>query len=73
MMRYERDIKDHPGAFGPQGRRPGGDHEAHKAELLSTIYEIRTAPEQVNLDEMLKEYEAKDLLDLIRKMRAGKR
>jgi hypothetical protein len=25
------------------------------------------------LDEMLKEYEAKDLLDLIRKIRAGKR
>jgi hypothetical protein len=44
-----------------------------RRELLSTIYEIRTAPEQVNLDEMLKEYEAKDLLDLIRKMRAGKR
>jgi hypothetical protein len=43
-----------------------------RRELLSTIYEIRTAPEQVNLDEMLKEYEAKDLLDLIRKMRAGK-
>jgi hypothetical protein len=44
-----------------------------RRELLSTIYEIRTAPEQVNLDEMLKEYEAKDLLDLIRKIRAGKR
>jgi hypothetical protein len=44
-----------------------------RRELLSTIYEIRTTPEQVNLDEMLKEYEAKDLLDLIRKMRAGKR
>jgi hypothetical protein len=44
-----------------------------KRELLSTIYEIRTTPEQVNLDEMLKEYEAKDLLDLIRKIRAGKR
>lgn len=44
-----------------------------RRELLSTIYEIRTTPEQVNLDEMLKEYEAKDLLDLIKKMRAGKR
>ena len=44
-----------------------------RRELLSTIYEIRTAPEQVNLDEMLKEYEAKDLLELIRKIRAGKR
>lgn len=44
-----------------------------RREMLSTIYEIRTTPEQVNLDEMLKEYEAKDLLDLIRKMRAGKR
>ncbi|MCG2871726.1 MAG: hypothetical protein L7H13_05740 [Sulfolobales archaeon] len=44
-----------------------------RRELLSTIYEIRTTPEQVNLDEMLKEYEAKDLLDLIRKIRAGKR
>ncbi|PVU69801.1 hypothetical protein DDW06_02280 [Sulfolobales archaeon SCGC AB-777_K20] len=44
-----------------------------RRELLSTIYEIRTTPERVNLDEMLKEYEAKDLLDLIRKMRAGKR
>lgn len=44
-----------------------------RRELLSTIYEIRTAPERVDLDEMLKEYEAKDLLDLIRKMRAGKR
>jgi hypothetical protein len=44
-----------------------------KRKLLSTIYEIRTTPEQVNLDEMLKEYEAKDLLDLIRKIRAGKR
>jgi hypothetical protein len=44
-----------------------------KRELLSTIYEIRTTPEQVNLDEMLKEYEAKDLLDLIRKIRAGKK
>lgn len=44
-----------------------------RRELLSTIYEIRTTPEQVNLDEMLKEYEVKDLLDLIRKMRAGKR
>ncbi|MDT7906391.1 MAG: hypothetical protein RQ863_07315, partial [Sulfolobales archaeon] len=43
-----------------------------RRELLSTIYEIRTTPEQVNLDEMLKEYEAKDLLDLIRKIRAGK-
>ncbi|MCQ4450413.1 MAG: hypothetical protein NO110_06955, partial [Sulfolobales archaeon] len=41
-----------------------------RRELLSTIYEIRTTPEQVNLDEMLKEYEAKDLLDLIRKIRA---
>jgi hypothetical protein len=44
-----------------------------RRELLSTIYEIRTTPERVDLDEMLKEYEAKDLLDLIRKMRAGKR
>ena len=44
-----------------------------RRELLSTIYEIKTTPEQVNLDEMLKEYEAKDLLDLIRKIRAGKR
>jgi hypothetical protein len=44
-----------------------------RRELLSTIYEIRTTPEQINLDEMLKEYEAKDLLDLIRKIRAGKR
>jgi hypothetical protein len=44
-----------------------------RRELLSTIYEIRTTPEQVNLDEMLKEYEAKDLLDLIRKIRAGKK
>ncbi|MCG2884350.1 MAG: hypothetical protein L7H01_05655 [Sulfolobales archaeon] len=44
-----------------------------RRELLSTIYEIRTTPERVNLDEMLKEYEAKDLLDLIRKIRAGKR
>ncbi len=44
-----------------------------RQELLSTIYEIKTTPEQVNLDEMLKEYEAKDLLDLIRKIRAGKR
>ena len=44
-----------------------------RRELLSTIYEIRTTPEQVDLDEMLKEYEAKDLLDLIRKIRAGKR
>ena len=44
-----------------------------RRELLSAIYEIRTTPERVDLDEMLKEYEAKDLLDLIRKMRAGKR
>ncbi|PVU72824.1 hypothetical protein DDW10_03470 [Sulfolobales archaeon SCGC AB-777_J03] len=44
-----------------------------RRELLSTIYEIRTTPERVDLDEMLKEYEAKDLLDLIRKIRAGKR
>lgn len=44
-----------------------------RRELLSTIYEIRTTPERVDLDEMLKEYEAKDLLDLIKKMRAGKR
>jgi hypothetical protein len=44
-----------------------------RQEMLSTIYEIRTTPEQVNLDEMLKEYDAKDLLDLIRKIRAGKR
>ncbi|MCI4456384.1 MAG: hypothetical protein JHC23_06690 [Sulfolobus sp.] len=44
-----------------------------KQELLSTIYEIRITPERVNLDEMLKEYEAKDLLDLIRKIRAGKK
>ena len=42
-----------------------------KQELLSTIYDIKTTPEEVNLDRMLKEYEAKDLLDLIRKMRAG--
>ncbi|MCY0882562.1 MAG: hypothetical protein OWQ50_01855 [Acidianus infernus] len=42
-----------------------------KQELLSTIYDIKTTPEEVNLDRMLKEYEAKDLLDLIRKIRAG--
>ncbi|AWR94000.1 MULTISPECIES: hypothetical protein [Acidianus] len=42
-----------------------------KQELLSTIYDIKTTPEEVNLDKMLKEYEAKDLLDLIRKIRAG--
>jgi len=41
-----------------------------KQELLSTIYDIKTTPEEVNLDKMLKEYEAKDLLDLIRKIRA---
>ena len=44
-----------------------------RQEMLSTIYEIKTTPERVNLDEMLKEYDAKDLLDLIRKIRAGKR
>ncbi|MEJ2771470.1 MULTISPECIES: hypothetical protein [unclassified Stygiolobus] len=42
-----------------------------KQELLSIIYDIKTTPEEVNLDKMLKEYEAKDLLDLIRKIRAG--
>ncbi|MUM64986.1 hypothetical protein D1867_06975 [Acidianus infernus] len=42
-----------------------------KQELLSAIYDIKTTPEEVNLDRMLKEYEAKDLLDLIRKIRAG--
>jgi len=42
-----------------------------KQELLSTIYDIKTTPEEVNLDKMLKEYEAKDLLDLIRKIRTG--
>jgi len=42
-----------------------------KQELLSTIYDIKTTSEEVNLDKMLKEYEAKDLLDLIRKIRAG--
>ena len=42
-----------------------------KQELLSIIYDIKTTPEEVNLDRMLKEYEAKDLLDLIRKIRAG--
>jgi hypothetical protein len=41
-----------------------------KQELLSIIYDIKTTPEEVNLDKMLKEYEAKDLLDLIRKIRA---
>lgn len=44
-----------------------------RQELLSIIYEIKTTPEEVNLDKMLKEYEAKDLLDLIRKIRAGKK
>jgi len=44
-----------------------------RQEMLSTIYEIKTTPERVNLDEMLKEYNAKDLLDLIRKIRAGKK
>ncbi|MEJ2777272.1 hypothetical protein [Stygiolobus sp. RP850M] len=42
-----------------------------KQELLSIIYDIKTTPEEVNLDKMLEEYEAKDLLDLIRKIRAG--
>lgn len=42
-----------------------------RQELLSVIYEIKTTPEEVNLDKMLKEYEAKDLLDLVRKIRAG--
>ena len=42
-----------------------------KQELLSTIYDIKTTSEEVNLDKMLKEYEAKDLLDLIIKIRAG--
>jgi hypothetical protein len=42
-----------------------------KQELLSIIYDIKTTPEEVNLDKMLKEYEANDLLDLIRKIRAG--
>ena len=27
-----------------------------KQELLSTIYDIKTTPEEVNLDRMLKEY-----------------
>jgi ribosomal protein L12E/L44/L45/RPP1/RPP2 len=42
-----------------------------KQELLSVLYDIKITPEEVNLDKMLKEYEAKDLLDLIRKIRAG--
>jgi hypothetical protein len=41
-----------------------------KQELLSIIYDIKTTPEEVNLDKMLKEYEANDLLDLTRKIRA---
>ncbi|BDC17876.1 hypothetical protein [Acidianus sp. HS-5] len=40
-----------------------------KQELLRPLYEIKTTNEDVNLDELLKSYGAKDVLDLVSKIR----
>ncbi len=42
-----------------------------KQELLSVIYEIKTTNEEVKLDDLLKEYNATDLLDLVKKIRGN--
>ncbi|AWR95897.1 hypothetical protein [Acidianus brierleyi] len=40
-----------------------------KQELLSPLYEIKTTKEDINLDELLKKYDAKDVVDLVNKIR----
>jgi len=43
--------------------------EPLKQELLSPLYEIKTTKEDINLDELLKKYNAKDVIDLVNKIR----
>lgn len=40
-----------------------------RQELLGLLYEIKTTKEDINLDELLKKYDAKDVVDLVNKIR----
>ncbi|BFH74635.1 hypothetical protein SJAV_25790 [Sulfurisphaera javensis] len=39
-----------------------------RRELLSIIYEIKPIQNEIKLDDLLKEYNAKDLVDLVQKI-----
>lgn len=40
-----------------------------REELLRPLYEIKPPTQNINLEELLKKYDAKDLLDLVTKIR----